>query len=338
MRDSTVIRAALAVLVTGLAAPAASAAAPAISVNTTTTTHFGWVRVSYSGLAPNDATAWIGVYSPANNVTVVASAPITNVTVATPPWTTPAPIKFVTLAGTPGFNAPAGSGYYDFSLVNSYETVSFWLFTGGYVTPTPLTSSAQVSFSDATVPLRGHIARTADPTEMRVTWNSPTADDNPSVKWGTTPGGPYTNVAAASSTTYTADDLCGEPANSVGWFPPHFWHTAVMTGLTPGVTVVFYVYGSDANGWSAESTFKAAPAPSPFTETHVLLTADMGAMQPDGSNCHWEEPFSINTTNNMAALVLGDTNYTYSLLAHIGDIAYGTGEQVDGGARWPLAR
>ena len=55
------------------------------------------------------------------------------------------------------------------------------------------------------------------------------------------------------------------------WFPPHWWNNALMLDLKPS-TVYYYVYGSDANGWSEEESFVSAPAPGPHQEVTMPLS------------------------------------------------------------------
>ena len=138
------------------------------------------------------------------------------------------------------------------------------------------THTTPITFTDINAPLRGHIARTTDASQMRVVWNSRNNDDNPTVKWGTAPG-VYTDVAYAQSNTYFVTDLCGEPATTHGWFPPHYWNLALMTCLKPS-TVYFYVYGSDKNGYSAEESFISAPSPGPHEPVNIIACADVSAL------------------------------------------------------------
>lgn len=82
--------------------------------------------------------------------------------------------------------------------------------------------------------------------EMRVQWT--TRDPgNPVVKWGST-SGHYTHTTPASSSSgYTVEEMCGSPANSVGWFEPGTFHSTVLRGLEPGRRY-FYVVG-DKVSW-----------------------------------------------------------------------------------------
>jgi hypothetical protein len=157
--------------------------------------------------------------------------------------------------------------------------------------------------------------------------------------------------------------MCGEPARSHGWTNQGFFYTALITGLTEGVQV-FYVVGSDQYGYSAESHFFGTKHPSSATTLRVSVIADVGVTHIDGSQYHWMEPYSINTTNNLinawpedtvprdsirfalnkhamvgaisgksaprrgqalARLALADSLDNTDLVLHIGDISYATG-------------
>jgi hypothetical protein len=81
------------------------------------------------------------------------------------------------------------------------------------------------------------------------------------------------------------DDLCGEPARTQGWRDPGFFHKALIKGLVSGQKI-WYQYGSDAHGWSERLAFSAPQTPGPHVETRLLVTADVGATEPD--NCDYQ--------------------------------------------------
>ena len=67
-----------------------------------------------------------------------------------------------------------------------------------------------------------------------------------SVWWGTNPSS-LTSTASATTTTYTVDDMCGSPANSVtGWMNPGVINTAKMTGLGAD-TLIYYKVGAGSS-------------------------------------------------------------------------------------------
>jgi hypothetical protein len=79
-------------------------------------------------------------------------------------------------------------------------------------------------------------------SQMRVEWTTQDAG-NPAVKWGTAPGD-YPYATTASSSSYTVKDMCGPPANSIGWVEPGTFHSAVLGGLKPGARY-YYVVGDE---------------------------------------------------------------------------------------------
>ena len=220
-----------------------------------------------------------------------------------------------------------GAGYYDFEMINSFTTASIKAFGGGLDAPELLASTPILSFSDSDAPMRGHLARVADPSEMLVVWHSAHADADAAVMWGTAPGA-LSSRAASEPNTYGREDLCGFPssvATSVGWSDPFFWHYARITGLTPGsAQIIYYRYGSDSHSWSAELSFRAPPAPA-TGPNHVFMIADMGMTPYDGTQNHWQEPDAGLTTQHMIDFAQSGSGYDYSLALHAGDIVYSTG-------------
>lgn len=177
----------------------------------------------------------------------------------------------------------------------------------------------------------GHLGRMDDPSSMRVVWNSRHNDDDPTVQVGTTPG-QYTMTAYAESFTYGAEDVCGEPANSHGWYWSGYWHYAVLTNLTVGsADVYYYRYGSDAHGWSEERSFKSVPAVG--SPVKMLLCADMGVSTYDQpATDHWAEPDASETIQHMKDWANGGSGYDWSFVLHSGDVSYATGYQL----KWAL--
>lgn len=74
---------------------------------------------------------------------------------------------------------------------------------------------------------------------------------NPVVKWGTQPG-QYTHTTPARSSTYTVQDMCGPPADSIGWVDPGTFHAALLEGLEPG-TLYYYVVGDEVGALGVSS-------------------------------------------------------------------------------------
>lgn len=89
-----------------------------------------------------------------------------------------------------------------------------------------------MTFANYNEPTQGRIMLTGRPSEMRVMWTTLNAS-RPAVRFGTATG-QLTLTAAASSSTYHREQLCGAPANADGWRDPGLLHSAVLTGLRPG--------------------------------------------------------------------------------------------------------
>ena len=242
------------------------------------------------------------------------------------PFLATAAFSWISCSSMPGCIA-SGAGSYAFNFINSFTTASVKAFGGGLNAPVLLGSTPLLTFSDADAPMRGHLARVADPSEMLVVWHSAHADADAAVQWGLSPGA-YSGRAASEPNTYAREDLCGFPtsvATSVGWSEPHFWHYARITGLAPGsAQTVYYRYGSDSHGWSGELSFRAPPAPA-TGPNHIIMIADMGMTPYDGTQNHWQEPDAGMTTQHMIDFAQSGSGYDYSLALHAGDIVYSTG-------------
>lgn len=257
----------------------AHAAPASLTLNATLIRHLDAVEASFDCGGLPSAGAFIAVVSPGDaSVAPIAAQPYP----ATPPWLASSPAKWVLLSSIPG--ASRGVGKYTFILGNPYETVALHLFNGSISSPNLLASSPVVSFVDAAAPLRGHIARTADPTTMNVTWHSIARDPSARVRWGSTSGVYPHSAPVAMTASYERSDMAGPPANGFGWYPSHVWLTATITGLVPGAAgAVFYTYGSDEHGFSAESFFTPPPAVGADFPSRILLIADNGVTERDGT-------------------------------------------------------
>ena len=183
-----------------------------LDVNSTFIKHLDTVRVSFSGLKPNDESAWLGVFSP-SSAHLDAITPLT-CSYCNPPWTTNAPMKWIMCQNITGC-MENGEGAFDFILENTFEDVKIAMFTGGIDSPLLLVESQPISFRDINAPLRGHLTRTQSESEMMVVWASRELNKGAGVCWGSKAGGPYEFTAAVKqSRTYTQSELCGPPANS----------------------------------------------------------------------------------------------------------------------------
>lgn len=81
--------------------------------------------------------------------------------------------------------------------------------------------------------------------EVRVSWQTAAAG-KPLVKFGLSPGS-YSQQQFGTYSTYTAADLCSQPANAWGYSTPGFINTAVLQGLQPNTTY-YYMFGDEVGG------------------------------------------------------------------------------------------
>lgn len=115
-----------------------------------------------------------------------------------------------------------------------------------------------------------------------------------------------------------------------GWLDPGFFHSALLATLTPGSTY-YYRFGGDAVGLSQVYSFSAAPEVAANTSVAILLIADMGQGEPDGSMEQSEMSPSLDTTRWMIHDTFAgerpDENppARYQMVAHFGDISYARG-------------
>eukprot|EP00056_Hartaetosiga_gracilis_P003949 m.69734 g.69734 ORF g.69734 m.69734 type:complete len:564 (-) comp11644_c0_seq1:167-1858(-) len=292
-----------------------------LTVNTTSIENGEWVKLSWSGVpvAGKDVDdCFIGVVSPADS-DVSAISPLDYP--ATAPWTKTALIKYQFCNADPSFKT-SGNGTYNFSLLNMRDDIALVLFTGGIVTPKAQAKSPVISFTDNGIPQGIVLALTDKHDEMRVSW---TADNNidGSLRYGIV-GKSDTFSIPSTPTTYTTDDLCGQPATTQGWRNPGYIHTAVIPGLKTGDKVWYQCI--NGNYKSTIHTFSASQPKDPKASIRILATADVGASEPDLCHYHWEEPDAGLTYGHLSALAPAD------VLLHIGDVSYATGYS----AKWDL--
>ena len=163
---------------------------------------------------------WIGQFSPPiismNDVHMGVDPKSHGIaTEGTPPFTEPAPVKFIS-----GTQLSAGS--YSFVVTNMRAPVNWVLFAGALDDPAGfnvLAVSKPVNLVDAGAPMHVRLARTSSVDEMRVSWTSAQQDGAHKVKFGTS-AGVLDHAVSATTHTYAAADLCGFPANASGWHHP----------------------------------------------------------------------------------------------------------------------
>ena len=335
---------------------------PTFSVNVTSVAAGDWVNLSWSNLGPisdlridffvdddenhrwrlepaNESTTtfWIGEFSPpvmSKNDVHMGDNPRTRVsgyaTEGTPPFTQPAPVKFIS-----GAQLTKHGSSWPFRVSNHRSSINWVLFAGSLTSPTGfevLAISPTVSLSDAAAPMHVRLARTSSPDEMRVSWTSAQPDGPHQVQYGYSATA-LDNVAQATTHTYTRGDLCGFPANESGYHDPGYHHETVLSLRRdrPSGDVVYYRAGSPAHGFSPVRYFTAplpprdAPPKGAPAALSLVVAADMGETYRDGAQYHWEEPSAVNTTAHIARLLKRLGGPGLDLVFHPGDLAYATG-------------
>ena len=126
-------------------------------------------------------------------------------------------------------------------------------------------------------------------------------------------------VPASSSTTWTAADLCGAPATTLGFRDPGFVHSAVLSGLVPGARYSYTV--GDDTARSQPYVFTQPALAYPFS---ISVVGDVGSDSLDGSAVQRAFPPSPNTTRLIAADVAAGLS---SAVLHCGDLSYAIGYQ-----------
>ena len=168
-------------------------------------------------------------------------------------------------------------------------------------------------------------------------------------RYGTSPDS-LAGVVTGSTTTYTAADMCDQPANTtsqVYFRSPGFLHAATLTGLAPR-TVYYYQFGNDRDGWSATyqftsrcrawcvdgsltASFRVAAS---TRNVSILAYADMGLGAPPGAQST-AELVDMDVQSGLHDLLLvRDAQCMHpSPAQHFGDISYARGQGcVCGGA------
>jgi hypothetical protein len=289
-----------------------------VSVGSGTTLPAGgaWVNVTTT-CTPTTAGWWVGLFPAETASIVVAANPadpkLGNNTGSpfTPPFVLPAPLKFV-----------GGCGLVrEWWVPDVRQPLAFVLMSGGTSGGTSVerARTSRLTHGSPGHPMHVRLGRTALSTEMRVSWTSASIV-SPTVRWGNSPTS-LTNLASASSTTYTSSDLCGEPARTLGWFDPGWHHTTVLdlSGSPPGTTLYYAV--SSAGMTTPTRQFRV-PSIGPQTTLRVVLTADMGATAIDKASQHWAEAQACVTTASMAAWA---AEKQADLAFNVGDLSYATG-------------
>ena len=241
------------------------------------------------------------------------------------------PIKFAFCARDPHYIA-TGEGRVTFNITNVRADVVFKMYKGGLELPVLVAEAADaftVQFEDANEPLRPRIVPVGshDLDTFKLLWSS-AHSTAPTVRWGTEPG-VYTHHAVAADTQrIERGQLCGPPANGLGWRDLGLIHTARLHGMAAlAGRTVYYTFGDDNSyDFSREHSFTVPPLPGtqpPGRPTTVILYDDMGRGSSDDSFT-WHEygrPAYATALAVGAEAAAGMIDAVY----HGGDISYACG-------------
>ena len=86
-------------------------------------------------------------------------------------------------------------------------------------------------------------------------------------------------VAAENTTTYNASDLCGAPANTIGYRPPGLFHTARFTNLNASETIYYRV--GDAGTGVYSDMFTLLTPPNATSNVKIIAFGDLGQSPKD---------------------------------------------------------
>ncbi|CAA7037284.1 unnamed protein product [Microthlaspi erraticum] len=278
-----------------------------------------WVHVAISNPKPT-SDDWVGVFSPAKFD-------------ASPCWQTDgkekqpficsSPIKYMFAKNYPEY-IKSGNVIMKFQIINQRDDISFALFAGNLWSPKLLGVSNTVAFVNPKAPVYPRLALGKSWDEMTVTWTSGYNINEavPFIEWSSK--GFPAKRSPAGTITFNRNSMCGNPARSVGWRDPGFFHTAFLKELWPNREYTYRLGHDLVNGsmvWSKNYTFVSSPFPGQDSLQRVIIFGDMGKGERDGSNEYNDyQPGSINTTDQL----IKDLK-NIDIVFHIGDITYSNG-------------
>jgi hypothetical protein len=203
--------------------------------------------------------------------------------------------------------------------ISKHESCQFRLFDRQDTATLQLLATSPVLSIPAAsrTPTGIHLAYSENPTEMVIQFNT-AEKGTPIAMLGDT------KVDGASH-TYTAKDLCGEPANSteVGKFQePGMFHVIRLTGLEPNREYTYKVGLASGQGivWSDEYTFLSAP-PVGYMEEPISIVAygDQGCPSVGwGDGGLWTSAMASREKGIRAVHHYGDLSYAQGA-AHVWD-------------------
>lgn len=266
------------------------------------------VTIAFQSDAPSSKD-WIAAYSPAD-IDI----------------TTTVPVKYAWCDASADY-LTSGKGQLLFNFTNLRADIAFYYYTNGQSKPVLVGKANEViSFKNINEPLRPRMVPTGDYDIFNLLWSSANSA-TPTVKWGTA-SGKYTNVASAATSSIARTDVCGAPANTIGWRETGLIHTAPIQGmLALANTRIYYIFGdANTNDFSKEYIFQVPPAPGtqpPKRGTTLILFDDFGRGSSDMAFTWYEygRPAYYTAMSVGAEVAQGNIDAIY----HGGDISYATG-------------
>jgi hypothetical protein len=277
------------------------------------------VYVSYKNSYPERGD-WIGAYSPPVYTAEAMAATV--------------PVKFAWCdEGGANYNTN-GEGTLAFNMTNLRAGINFHVFSGGFRKMTHQnTSSTEVTFKNNNEQLRPRVVATGDPDVYTVIWSSAHTTTRPVLKWAWTLEGLGTMTEhPAVIDSVQQSELCGFPANSIGWHDMGQINKANMTGMLDGSNYKIYYTFGDADSqvwsdrvWEFHIPPKAGQQP-PSRPTTVVLFDDLGrGSNDDAWTWYHYGAASFNTTKSVGHRVShGEIDAIY----HGGDISYAVGYEA----------
>lgn len=216
-----------------------------------------------------------------------------------------------------------GVGSLPARMINMRSPFTFVLATGGLQSLVAVAVSNPVEFANYNEPRAARLAVTGVATEMRISWSSLTTDYIPGVEIEVAGSKRMTrrSLPASSSITWSADDMCGPPATTIGFRNPGFVHSVVVTDLSPG-EVYSYTVGDSLTRSQPYSFTQPSSSNFPFS---LSIVGDMGSNSIDGSSVVEAFPPAPNSTRLIAADVASGLSHG---VLHVGDLSYARGYQA----------
>lgn len=231
-----------------------------------------------------------------------------------------------------------GYGSLNFNMTNLRHNLYVYYFTNGLSNPIVVDSTYDTD----------NIVRWANPNEQlkirivpankqsdgtfNVVWSGFNSS-KPVVKWGF--DHLLTNKVYASINSITKSDVCGSPANTIGWFDLGEIYTSIINtsyyesvqNTQSVLKHIYYIVGDElTNNWSQIKKFNLPLTPgNKQRPTRAILYDDLGRGSNDDAFT-WNEygKPAIQLAESVGHLI-SNTNLDIDIIYHGGDISYATG-------------